>query len=108
MVADPDLIDEAAVPCAGWFYRHPPTNIQHQMACFPPRAALAENPSTALPLATPPSAGNAAAVPPSSAIFVVVALWRGAKHANAFGLQTPAQINTQQLTWRAAHAGGAD
>lgn len=29
----------------------------------------------------------------------------GSEHANAFWLQTPAQINTQQLTWRAAHAG---
>ncbi|MFX9208995.1 hypothetical protein ABTN67_21780, partial [Acinetobacter baumannii] len=29
----------------------------------------------------------------------------GSEHANAFWLATPEQINTQQLTWRAAHAG---
>lgn len=53
---------------------------------------------------TPPSAGSVC-TPPCSAICRRVARWRGSEHANAFWLQTPAQINTQQLTWRAAHAG---
>ena len=100
MVADPDLIDEARA-LRRLVYRHPPTNIQYQMAHFRPghyethlrryhydSAQRWERLHAALQRYLPSCRALA-----------------GSEHANAFWLQTPAQINTQQLTWRAAHAG---
>lgn len=101
MVADPDLIDEARA-LRRLVYRHPPTNIQYQMAHFlaqghyethlrryrddsTRRWEMLNNAlSTLLPACQP--------LP-------------GSEHANAFWLRTPAHISTQQLTWRAAHTG---
>ena len=101
MVADPDLIDEARA-LRRLVYRHPPTNIQYQMAHFLAQghyethlrryhydsAQRWERLHAALQRYLPSCRALA-----------------GSEHANAFWLQTPAQINTQQLTWRAAHAG---
>ena len=99
--ADPDLIHEARA-LRRLVYRHPPTNIQYQMAHFLAQghyethlrryhydsAQRWERLHAALQRYLPSCRALA-----------------GSEHANAFWLQTPAQINTQQLTWRAAHAG---
>ncbi|EJY1762589.1 PLP-dependent aminotransferase family protein [Klebsiella oxytoca] len=101
MVADPDLIDEARA-LRRLVYRHPPTNIQYQMAHFLAQghyethlrryhydsAQRWERLNNALRQHLP----ECQIIP-------------GSEHANAFWLATPEQINTQQLTWRAAHAG---
>lgn len=101
MVADPDLIDEARA-LRRLMYRHPPANIQYQMAHFLAQgyyethlrryhddsARRWETLATALRTSLP-----------------ACTLMAGSEHANAFWLRTPPSINTQQLTWRAAHAG---
>lgn len=101
MVADPDLIDEARA-LRRLIYRHPPTNIQYQMAHFLAQghyethlrryhedsARRWEQLSMALRRQLPECRPFA-----------------NSEHANAFWLSTPGHINTQQLTWRAAHAG---
>lgn len=101
MVADPDLIDEARA-LRRLVYRHPPTNIQYQMAHFLAQGHY----ETHLRRYHDDSARrwdrlNAALQQHLAECRIIP----GSEHANAFWLATPEQINTQQLTWRAAHAG---
>lgn len=101
MVAAPDLIDEARA-LRRLIYRHPPTNIQYQMAHFLAQGHYEThlrhyyNDSVRrwdrLHDALQHSLPECQIIP-------------GSEHANAFWLSTPEAINTQQLTWRAAHAG---
>lgn len=55
MVADPDLIDEARA-LRRLVYRHPPTNIQYQMAHFLAQATM--KPTCGATITTLPSAGT--------------------------------------------------
>ncbi len=68
MVADPDLIDEARA-LRRLVYRHPPTNIQYQMAHFLPRAIM--RPICGATTMTPPSAGSVCACRPAALSAVV-------------------------------------
>lgn len=101
MVADPDLIDEARA-LRRLIYRHPPANIQYQMAHFLAQGYY----ETHLRRYHEDSARRwetlAAALRTSLPECTLMA---GSEHANAFWLRTPPSVNTQQLTWRAAHAG---
>lgn len=101
MVADPDLIDEARA-LRRLMYRHPPANIQYQMAHFLAQGYY----ETHLRRYHDDSARRwetlAAALRTSLPECTLMA---GSEHANAFWLRTPSLVNTQQLTWRAAHAG---
>ena len=101
MVADPDLIDEARA-LRRLVYRHPPTNIQYQMAHFLAQGHY----ETHLRRYHYDSAQRWDRL--NNALQQHLPECRiipGSEHANAFWLATPEQINTQQLTWRAAHAG---
>ena len=101
MVADPDLIDEARA-LRRLIYRHPPTNIQYQMAHFLAQGHY----ETHLRRYHYDSAQRWDRL--NNALQQHLPECRiipGSEHANAFWLATPEQINTQQLTWRAAHAG---
>lgn len=101
MVADPDLIDEARA-LRRLMYRHPPTNIQYQMAHFLAQGHY----ETHLRRYHDDSARRwdrlhdalRTSLPECNMI-------PGSEHANAFWLSTPEHISTRQLTWRAAHAG---
>ncbi|WP_312949861.1 PLP-dependent aminotransferase family protein [Superficieibacter sp.] len=101
MVADPDLIDEARA-LRRLMYRHPPTNIQYQMAHFLAQGHY----ETHLRRYHDDSARRwdrlhdalRSALPECH-------MMPGSEHANAFWLRTPEHISTRQLTWRAAHAG---
>ncbi|CAK9883799.1 MAG: HTH-type transcriptional regulator TauR [Candidatus Erwinia impunctatus] len=101
MVADPELIDEARA-LRRLVYRHPPTNIQYQMAHFLAQGHY----ETHLRRYLTDSAQRWERL--NSALqhhLPDCTMLPGSEHANAFWLKTPDQINTQQLTWRAAHAG---
>ncbi len=101
MVADPDLIDEARA-LRRLVYRHPPTNIQYQMAHFLAQGHY----ETHLRRYHYDSAQRWECLHAALQRYLPSCrALAGSEHANAFWLQTPAQINTQQLTWRAAHAG---
>ncbi len=101
MVAAPELIDEARA-LRRLIYRHPPTNIQYQMAHFLAQGHY----ETYLRRYHQDSAqrwdrlNNALHhyLPECKVIS-------GSEYANAFWLSTPNEISAQQLTWRAAHAG---
>lgn len=101
MVADPDLIDEARA-LRRLMYRHPPANIQYQMAHFLAQGYY----ETHLRRYHDDSARRWEML--ASALHTRLpecTLMAGSEHANAFWLRTPEAISTQQLTWRAAHAG---
>lgn len=101
MVADPDLIDEARA-LRRLMYRHPPANIQYQMAHFLAQGYY----ETHLRRYHDDSARRWEML--ASALHSCLPackLMTGSEHANAFWLSTPEHISTQQLTWRAAHAG---
>ncbi|ELN2735074.1 MocR-like pyridoxine biosynthesis transcription factor PdxR [Pluralibacter gergoviae] len=101
MVADPELIDEARA-LRRLTYRHPPTNIQHQMAHFLAQGHY----DTHLRRYRDDSARRWDRL--DAALKQLLPECRplpGSEHANAFWLRTPSGVNTQQLTWRAAHAG---
>lgn len=100
MVADPDLIDEARA-LRRLVYRHPPTNIQYQMAHFLARGHY-ETICGATTM-TPPSAGSVC-TPPCSAICRRVARWRGANMLTPSGCR-PRRRSTPSSSRRAAHAG---
>ncbi len=101
MVADPELIDEARA-LRRLVFRHAPTNIQYQMAHFLAQGYY----ETHLRRYHEDSARR------WELLNHALETWLpeckpipGSEHANAFWLKTPTSINTQQLTWRAAHAG---
>jgi len=101
MVADPDLIDEARA-LRRLVYRHPPTNIQYQMAHFLAQGHY----ETHLRRYRDDSARRWERL--NNALSTLLPECQplpGSEHANAFWLRTPANISTQQLTWRAAHTG---
>ena len=100
MVADPDLIDEARPAPAGLS----PSADQHSVPDGPlPAQGHYE---THLRRYHYDSAQRWERLHAAlQRLSAVVSRAGGSEHANAFWLQTPAQINTQQLTWRAAHAG---
>ena len=101
MVADPDLIDEARA-LRRMVYRHPPTNIQYQMAHFLAQGHY----ETHLRRYRDDSARRWEML--NNAISTLLPECQplpGSEHANAFWLRTPEHISTQQLTWRAAHTG---
>ena len=101
MVADPDLIDEARA-LRRLVYRHPPTNIQYQMAHFLAQGHY----ETHLRRYRDDSARRWETL--NNALSTLLPACQplpGSEHANAFWLRTPAHISTQQLTWRAAHTG---
>ncbi|SLM65158.1 MULTISPECIES: MocR-like pyridoxine biosynthesis transcription factor PdxR [Dickeya] len=101
LVAPSELIDELRA-LRRLMYRHPPTNIQHQMAHFLAQgyyeaylhryredsARRWHQLNNALGRDLPHCQRRA-----------------GSEHASAFWLQAPDGVNTQQLAWRAAHAG---
>lgn len=101
MVADPELIDEARA-LRRLTYRHPPTNIQYQMAHFLAQGHYDSH----LRRYRDDSARRWDRL--DAALRHLLPDCRplpGSEHANAFWLRAPAEVNTQQLTWRAAHAG---
>ena len=101
MVADPDLIDEARA-LRRLVYRHPPTNIQYQMAHFLAQGHY----ETHLRRYRDDSARRWDRLHTAlSTLLPECQPLPGSEHANAFWLRTPASISTQQLTWRAAHTG---
>lgn len=101
MVADPDLIDEARA-LRRLMYRHPPTNIQYQMAHFLAQGHY----ETHLRRYRDDSARRWETLHHAlSTMLPACQPLPGSEHANAFWLRTPAHISTQQLTWRAAHTG---
>nr|WP_113869388.1 PLP-dependent aminotransferase family protein [Brenneria salicis]NMN93023.1 GntR family transcriptional regulator/MocR family aminotransferase [Brenneria salicis ATCC 15712 = DSM 30166]RBP57791.1 GntR family transcriptional regulator/MocR family aminotransferase [Brenneria salicis ATCC 15712 = DSM 30166]RLM28876.1 GntR family transcriptional regulator [Brenneria salicis ATCC 15712 = DSM 30166] len=101
MVADPELIDEARA-LRRLMYRHPPANIQYQMAHFLAQGYY----ETHLRRYHDDSARRWESLREALNRYLPECQTiAGSEHANAFWLQTPAKINTQNLTWRAAHAG---
>ncbi|EMH4161774.1 PLP-dependent aminotransferase family protein [Pluralibacter gergoviae] len=101
MVADPELIDEARA-LRRLAYRHPPSNIQYQMAYFLAQGHY----ETHLRRYREDSARRWEML--NQALQQQLPACRplpGSEHANAFWLRAPEGVNTQQLTWRAAHAG---
>ncbi|WJV58402.1 PLP-dependent aminotransferase family protein [Pectobacteriaceae bacterium CE90] len=101
LVAPSELIDELRA-LRRLMYRHPPTNIQHQMAHF-----LAQGYYEAyLHRYREDSARRWDSL--NNALNHCLPECRrieGSEHANAFWIRAPEGINTQQLAWRAAHAG---
>ena len=101
MVADPDILDEARA-LRRLVYRHPPTNIQYQMAHFLAQGHY----ETHLRRYHDDSARRWDRLHDALRIYLPECkTFGGSEHANAFWLSTPEHISTQQLTWRAAHAG---
>lgn len=101
MVAAPELIDEARA-LRRLLYRHPPTNIQYQMAHFFSQGHY----ETHLRRYHDDSARRWDRLHQALQRYLPeCSSLSGSEHANAFWLKTPDYINTQQLTWRAAHAG---
>lgn len=101
MVAAPEIIDEARA-LRRLVYRHPPTNIQYQMAHFLAQGHY----ETHLRRYHEDSARRWDTLHNALRAFLPeCATFSGSEHANAFWLSTPGQISTRQLTWRAAHAG---
>lgn len=101
MVADPELIDEARA-LRRLIYRHPPANLQYQMAYFLAQGYY----ETHLRRYHDDSARRWEIL--SKALNKHLPECRtsdGSEHANAFWLEAPSDINTLNLTWRAAHAG---
>jgi GntR family transcriptional regulator/MocR family aminotransferase len=101
MVAAPEIIDEARA-LRRLVYRHPPTNIQYQMAHFLAQGHY----ETHLRRYHEDSARRWDSLYNALRTFLPECqMMDGSEHANAFWLRTPEHISTQQLTWRAAHAG---
>lgn len=101
MVADSELIDEARA-LRRLIYRHPPTNIQYQMAHFLAQGHY----ETHLRRYHCDSAHRWDLL--NNALknhLPYCQMIPGSEHANAFWLATPEHISTQNLAWRAAHAG---
>lgn len=101
MVAAPEIIDEARA-LRRLVYRHPPANIQYQMAHFLAQGHY----ETHLRRYHKDSARRWDKLHNALHTFLPECkTLGGSEHANAFWLHTPTHISTQKLTWRAAHAG---
>ena len=101
MVAAPEIIDEARA-LRRLVYRHPPTNIQYQMAHFLAQGHY----ETHLRRYHDDSARRWDRLHDALRIYLPECkTFGGSEHANAFWLSTPEHISTQQLTWRAAPSG---
>ncbi|MFP1892966.1 PLP-dependent aminotransferase family protein [Lonsdalea quercina] len=101
LVAPAELIDELRA-LRRLSYRHPPTNIQHQMAHF-----LAQGYYEAyLHRYREDSARRWHRLDEALEQFLPACRrMEGSEHANAFWLQAPEGVDTHRLAWRAAHRG---
>lgn len=101
LVAPSELIDELRA-LRRLSYRHPPANIQYQMAHFLAQGYY----ETYLHRYREDSARRWNILNDALNTYLPECTrLPGSGPANAFWLQTPATVNTQQLAWRAAHAG---
>ncbi|KAA8999391.1 PLP-dependent aminotransferase family protein [Affinibrenneria salicis] len=101
MVADPELIDELRA-LRRLMYRHPPANIQYQMAHFLAQGYY----ETHLRRYREESSRRWDRLHQTlNKLMPECRRIPGSEQANAFWLSAPEGINTEMLTWRAAHAG---
>lgn len=101
LVAAPEIVDELRA-LRRLVYRHPPANIQYQMAYFLAQgyyeAYLHRYREDSVHRWQMLNSALKNWLPECSCMT-------GGEHANAFWVMAPEEVNTQQLAWRAAHKG---